>query len=361
MDRRSFLKNSTVGVGATAAATALAAPVYAQGKRTLTMVTSVPEGFAVFDDAAQNFADRVTAMTDGQLTIDKKPAGTLVGAFEVFDAVSAGQADLYHSAEYYFLGQHPGLAYFTSVPFGMTGPEFMSWYYHNGGQELHHELSSIFNLRPMIAGNTGHQPGGWFNKEINSVADLQGLKFRMPGFGGKALGLTGASVQNVPGGEIYQALASGSIDGAEWIGPFADERLGFQEICKFYYTAGFHEPGSALCASFNLDVYESFTDTQKSIVETAAEATHSWNLAQSNANNGAALGRLKAAGVKVMEFDDSIWEAFGKAAKEAQDAEMSDDLFATIRGSYEASMASTYGWMGMSDGLYLQKRNKFLA
>ena len=111
----------------------------------------------------------------------------------------------------------------------------------------------------------------------------------------------------------------------------------------------------------SLDVYESFTDTQKSIVETAAEATHSWNLAQSNANNGAALERLKAAGVKVMEFDDSIWEAFGKAAKEAQDAEMSDDLFATIRGSYEASMASTYGWMGMSDGLYLQKRNKFLA
>ena len=361
MDRRSFLKNSTVGVGATAAAATLAAPAYAQGKRTLTMVTSVPEGFAVFDDAAQNFADRVTAMTDGQLTIDKKPAGTLVGAFEVFDAVSAGQADLYHSAEYYFLGQHPALAYFTSVPFGMTGPEFMSWYYHNGGQELHQELGSIFNLRPMIAGNTGHQPGGWFNKEINSAADLQGLKFRMPGFGGKALGLTGASVQNVPGGEIYQALASGSIDGAEWIGPFADERLGFQEICKFYYTSGFHEPGSALCASFNLDVYESFTDSQKAIVESAAHATHSWNLAQSNANNAAALERLKAAGVKVMEFDDSIWEAFGKAAKEAQDAEMSDDLFAAIRGSYEASMASTYGWMSMSDGVYVQKRNKFLA
>ena len=249
MDRRSFLKNSTVGVGATAAAATLAAPAYAQGKRTLTMVTSVPEGFAVFDDAAQNFCDRVGAMTDGQLTIDKKPAGTLVGAFEVFDAVSAGQADVYHSADYYFMGQHPGFAYFTSVPFGMTGPEIMSWYYHNGGHELHGELGSIFTLKPFLCGNTGHQPGGWFNKEINSAADLQGLKFRMPGFGGKALGLTGASVQNIPGGEIYQALASGAIDGAEWIGPFADERLGFQEICKFYYTSGFHEPGSALCAS----------------------------------------------------------------------------------------------------------------
>ena len=359
MDRRSFLKNSTVGVGATAAAATLAAPAYAQGKRTLTMVTSVPEGFAVFDDAAQNFADRVNAMTDGQLTIDKKPAGTLVGAFEVFDAVSAGQADLYHSAEYYFGGQHPGFNYFTCVPFGMTGPETMAWYYHNGGQELHAELGSIFNLRPFLAGNTGHQPGGWFNKEINSAADLQGLKFRMPGFGGKALGLTGASVQALPGGEIYQALASGAIDGAEWIGPFADERLGFQEICKFYYTSGFHEPGSALCASFNLDIYESLSDSHKAIVETAAHATHSWNLAQSNANNAKALERLKAGGVKVMEFGDSIWEAFGKAAKQAQDEFMDDDLFATIRKSYEDSMASTYSWMSMSDGVFAQKRAKF--
>ena len=150
MDRRSFLKNSTGGVGATAAAATLAAPAYAQGKRTLTMVTSVPEGFAIFDDAAQNFVDRVGAMTDGQLTIDKKPAGTLVGAFEVFDAVSAGQADIYHSADYYFMGQHPGFAYFTSVPFGMTGPEIMSWYYHNGGHELHAELGSIFNLKSFL-------------------------------------------------------------------------------------------------------------------------------------------------------------------------------------------------------------------
>jgi TRAP-type mannitol/chloroaromatic compound transport system substrate-binding protein len=181
----------------------------------------------------------------------------------------------------------------------------------------------------------------------------------MPGFGGKALGLTGASVQALPGGEIYQALASGAIDGAEWIGPFADERLGFQEICKFYYTSGFHEPGSALTASFNLEVYESFSDQHKAVVETAAHATHSWNLAQSNARNATALGRLKAAGVKVLEFDDSIWEAFGKASKEAQDGFMDDDLFATIRNNYEESMASTYSWMSMSDGVFAQKRDKF--
>ena len=197
-------------------------------------------------------------MTDGQLTIEKKAAGELVGAFEVFDAVSSGQADVYHSAEYYFGGQHPGYYYMTSVPYGLTAEEF---YNHGGGHDLHSELK-IFNMKSFIAGNTGMQPGGWYNKEINSADDFNGLKFRMPGIGGQALALTGASVQVLPGGEIYQALASGAIDGAEWIGPFADEKMGFQEICKFYYTAGYHEPGSALC-----DVYESLTATQKELLK----------------------------------------------------------------------------------------------
>ena len=213
MDRRSFLKTSALG-GTAAAATTLAAPAIAQGNGTLNMVTSVPEGFAVFGDAAQRLADLVTAMTDGALTVEKKPAGSLVGPFEVFDAVSSGQADMYHSADYYFMNQHPAYAYFTAVPFGMTGPEMMSWYNHQGGKELHDELGQIFGLKSFLAGNTGHQPGGWFNKEINSASDLQGLKFRMPGFGGLALGRTGASVQTIAGGEIYQALSSGAIDGA---------------------------------------------------------------------------------------------------------------------------------------------------
>ncbi|MEO0710902.1 MAG: twin-arginine translocation signal domain-containing protein, partial [Pseudomonadota bacterium] len=234
MDRRSFLRTSALG-GAAATA-GLAAPAYAQGNRTLTMVTSVPDGFAIFDDAAQLAADRITAMTDGQLTINKMPAGSLVGAFEVFDAVSSGQADIYHSAEYYFLNQHPGFAFFTSVPFGMTGQELANWYYHRGGQEAHDELAGLFNLKPFLCGNTAMQPGGWFNTEVNSVEDLQGLRFRMPGQGGQVLSRLGASVQVLPGGEIYQALASNQIDGAEWIGPYADERMGFQEVTNIYYT-----------------------------------------------------------------------------------------------------------------------------
>jgi len=355
MDRRSFLKNTALG-GTAAAATTLAAPAYAQGNRTLTMVTSVPDGFAVFDDAAVHFIDAVNAMADGEITIEKKAAGQLVGAFEVFDAVSSGQADMYHSADYYFGGQHPGYYFMTAVPFGATGMELASWYYHGGGQELHDELGSIFGLKQFLCGNTGHQPGGWFNREINTAADLQGLKFRMPGLGGLALGRTGASVQNVPGGEIYQALSSGAIDGAEWIGPFADERLGFQEVCEFYYTSGMHEPGSALNVATNRDVFDELSPRIQKIIETAAAATHQWNLTQSNYNNGAALQRLRAQGVKVLEFSDEIWDAFGTAASAALDDFMDDELFARIRASQEAAVRSTYDWTSVSDDVYVAQR-----
>ena len=357
MDRRSFLKTSALG-GTAAAATTLAAPAYAQGNRTLTMVTSVPDGFAVFDDAAVHFAELVTAGTGGALTIDKKPAGSLVGAFEVFDAVSAGQADIYHSADYYFGGQHPGFYFFTAVPFGATAQELATWYYQDGGAELHDELGEIFGLKSFFAGNTGAQPGGWFRKEINSADDLQGLKFRMPGLGGKALGLTGASVQNVPGGEIYQALSSGAIDGAEWIGPFADERLGLQEVCEFYYTGGMHEPGSALTASFNRDVWDSLSPEHQSIVETAAAATHQWSLMQSHANNGAALARLVSGGTKVLQFSDDIWDAFAVGAKGALDEFMGDELYARIRASFDTSVASSSAWIRQSDQAFTDQRTR---
>ncbi len=360
MDRRSFLRTSAVG-GAAAATTTLAAPAYAQGNRTLTMVTSVPDGFAIFDDAAQMAADRITAMTDGQLTINKMPAGSLVGAFEVFDAVSSGQADLYHSADYYFLNQHPAFAFFTSVPFGMTGQEMANWYYHRGGHDHHNELASLFNLKSFMCGSTAMQPGGWYNTEITSADDLQGLRFRMPGQGGQVLGRLGASVQNIPGGEIYQALASGQIDGAEWIGPYADERMGFQEVTNTYYTSGFHEPGSALTLSFNLEVYESLTDQQKIIVDTATRAVYSDNLSLSLAENGAALTRLQAAGVQVREFPDDVWDAFGAAAAEVREENMGDPIYASIAESYFSSLEESANWFEIGDAEYMRQRNRVNA
>ncbi|THD82784.1 twin-arginine translocation signal domain-containing protein [Aliigemmobacter aestuarii] len=358
MDRRSFLTKAALGGATAAAASTLAAPMYAQGNRTLTLVTTWGRGLAGVHDAAQRAADTITAMTDGQLTVDLKAAGELVGAFEVFDAVTAGQADMYHGADYYFVGQHPGYAFFTSVPMGMTAQELANWYYHGGGMELHDELGQIFGLKSFLGGNTGAQAGGWFRNEIKGPEDFNGLKFRMPGLGGKALGKLGASVQNLPGGEVYQALASGAIDGTEWIGPWADEKAGFQEITKFYYTAGFHEPGAGLSLAMNRGVYDSLTPAQQKIYEIAAGEAHQWNLSQFLANNSAALSRLQAAGVKTLKFPETVWDAFAKAAQETHDENLGDELYKKIYDSYMASMNSSAAWLKLSDGDYTDQRTR---
>ena len=360
MDRRSFLKNTALGGGAAAAGT-LAAPAIAQGNRTLTMVTTWGRGLAGVFDAAQRVADNINGMTDGSLTIDVKGAGELVGAFEVFDAVTAGQADMYHGADYYFVGQHPSYAFFTSVPFGMTAQELVNWYYHGDGAGFHDELGQIFGLKSFLAGNTGAQAGGWFSKEINGPEDFNGLKFRMPGLGGKALGKLGASVQNLPGSEVYQALASGAIDGTEWIGPWADEKAGFQEITKIYYTAGFHEPGAGLSIGMNREVFESLSAQQQKMVEIACAEAHQWNLAQFLSNNGAALQRLQSAGVKTLEFPDSVWDAFGEASNAVHQENMGDDIYKRVYDSYMASMAASSSWIQKSDGAYVAQRNRVLG
>ncbi|QOL80355.1 TRAP transporter substrate-binding protein [Pseudooceanicola spongiae] len=357
MDRRSFLKTSALG-GTAAAATSLAAPALAQGQVKLTMVTTWPRGLAGVWDSVERFSNSVNEMSDGQLIIEPKAAGELVGALEVFDAVTSGQADMYHGADYYFVGQHPAWAFFTTVPFGMTAPEMMTWYYANGGMQLHHELGEIFGLKSFLAGQTAAQGGGWFRSPIKSADDFKGLKFRMPGLGGQALAKLGASVQVLPGGEIYQALSTGALDGTEWIGPWSDEKLGLQEVCKNYYPAGFHEPGAALSVACNLEVFEGLTPSQQKIIEIAAGESHQHNYALFIANNGPALARLKSSGVQVQEFPDDVWDALGAASKEVLDGFMDDEMFAKIRESAEASMKSASGWMSVSDSFYTAQRNR---
>lgn len=357
MDRRSFLRTSALG-GTAAAASTLAAPAIAQGNMTLTMVTTWPRGLAGVWDSVMRFADNLSAMSDGAITVDVKAAGELVGAFEVFDAVTSGQADIYHGADYYFTGQHPAFQFFTVAPFGMTAPEMMTWYYAGDGMALHHELGEIFGIKSFIAGQTAAQGGGWFRNPINSADDFKGLKFRMPGLGGQALGRLGASVQVLPGGEIYQALSTGALDGTEWIGPWSDEKLGLQEVCKYYYPAGFHEPGSALSVALNLEVFENMSPAQQKMVEMAAAEDHQANYALFIANNGPALTRLKNTGIQVMEFPDDVWDAFGQASKEALDEFMGDELFAKIRASAEASMNNTSAWTSVSDAFYVNQRSR---
>lgn len=361
MDRRSFIKKAGLVSAGAAASTTLAAPAIAQGNRTLTLVTTWGRGAAGVHDAAQRVADSITAMTDGQLTIDLKAGGELVGPFEVFDAVTSGQADMYHGADYYWVNQHPAYAFFTAVPFGMTAFELATWYYHDGGMELHDQLNELFGLKAFLAGNTGAQAGGWYRREITSPDDFQGLRFRMPGLGGQALGRLGASVQNIPGAEVYQALASGALDGTEWIGPFADEAAGFNEITDIYYTAGFHEPGAGLSLATNRDVFDSLTPTQQKIIEIASGECHQWNLTQFVSNHGPALQRLRDTGVRVVEFPQSVWDAFGAASMEVLDENMGDPIFAEIRESVMSSMRATSGWMKVSEGTYTTQRDRILG
>jgi TRAP-type mannitol/chloroaromatic compound transport system substrate-binding protein len=325
------------------------------------MVTSWPRGLAGVWDSVERVANNVADMTDGTLTIDAKASGELVGGLQVFDAVSAGQADMYHAADYYFLGQSKALAFFTAAPFGMTAPEFMVWYYAQDGMKLHHELGEIFGLRSFVAGQTGAQGGGWFRNEIKSAEDFQGLKFRMPGLGGEVVAKLGASVQVLPASEIYQALSTGAIDGTEWIGPWSDEKLGLQEVAKHYYPAGFHEPGAALSVSVNLDRFNSLSRAHQRAIEVAAADAHQHNYALFMANNGPALQRLTSAGVQTHEFADDIWDAYGQAASEVLGEARSDDLFATIHDSVMASMTATSGWMSKSDSAYTAQRDRVLA
>lgn len=360
MDRRKFLKSAGLATAA-AAATTLATPGLSQGREKLVMVTTWGRGLAGVFDAAQKVADNVNAMSDGTLEIEVKAAGELVGAFEVFDAVTSGQADMYHGADYYFTGQHPAWAFFTGVPFGMVATELNNWYYQMGGMELHHELGEIFGLKSFLAGNTGLQGGGWFRKKINSAADFQGLKFRMPGLGGEVLGKLGASVQNIPGAEVYQALSSGALDGTEWIGPWADEKAGFQEITKYYYGAGFHEPCAGLSVAVNKERFDGLSKSHQNMIEIAAGHANIWNLSQYLANNGAALERLIASGVEVLEFSDDVWDAFGKGSEEVYAQHMEDPFFKKVYDAYNASMKSSSAWISKSEGVYVPQRDRVLA
>lgn len=360
MDRRSFIKNAGLGGTAAVAASTLAAPAIAQGKKKLTMVTTWPRGAAGVWDSVMRVVDSVNAMTDGTLEIEPKAGGELVGAFEVFDAVSSGQADMYHGADYYFINQHPALAFFTAVPFGMTAPEMMAWYYNQGGMELHHELGELFNIHSFIAGNTGAQGGGWYRNPINSAEDYNGLKFRMPGLGGKVVGTLGASVQNIPGGEIYQALSSGALDATEWIGPWSDEKLGLQEVAKYYYPAGFHEPGAALSVATNMEVWNDLSPAHQKAVEIASLESHQYTYGLYIGNNGPALARLKAGGVQLGVLSDDVWDAFGKGTETVMGEYMGDEMFKKVYDSFRSAMASSSAWLSQSDSAYAAQRARVL-
>jgi TRAP-type mannitol/chloroaromatic compound transport system substrate-binding protein len=302
MKRRQFLGTVATGAVAAAALTGCSgsneaktegAPAILTKKRSLRLVTAWPKNFPGFGVSAERFAERVGVITEGQIAIKVLAAGEFVGAFESFDAVSLGNADMYHAADYYFQGKHKALNFFTAVPFGFTADEMASWIHYGGGQELWDEVSGKFNIKPMIVANSGTQMAGWYKKEINTLEDFKGLRIRWPGLGGEVIRRLGAAVNALPGGDIFQALQSGAIDAAEWIGPWNDMALGFHRIAPYYYYPGFHEPGSSITLGINKDLWQDLTPVQQEIITAVSESEYNRSLAEYNFRNGEFLRTLE--------------------------------------------------------------------
>ncbi len=358
MKRRNFLATGAVA-GVAAAASNLPKPAIAQDVREIKLVTTWPKNFPGLGTGAQRFADRVTAMTGGRLNVTLYAAGELVPPFESFNAVSNGDAEMYHGAAYYWQGNSTAFNFFAAVPFGLTASELNAWIYHLGGQELWDELAGRFNIKCMMCGNSGVQMGGWFNKEINSLDDMQGLKIRMPGLGGEVLRKVGAAAVSLPGGEIYPALESGAIDATEWVGPWNDLAFGFYKVTQYYYYPGFHEPGTALDLGINLDFWNSLSSEDQDIISAAAQAETTNILAEFDARNSDALATLlDEHGVELRRFSNDVLNAIGEKSGEVltEVAEAGDDLTKRIYDSFMNARQIAIGWTKLSTGAFTDAR-----
>ena len=256
------------------------------------MVTTWPPNFPVLGEGCNLFAKWVKEMSNGQLEIKVFGGGELVPALEAFGAVQSGVAEIGSGAAYYWAGKAAATQFFASVPFGMNAQQVNSWILSGGGMELWKELYAKFNLIPMLGGNTGVQMGGWFNKEINSMSDLKGLKMRMPGLGGKVLERAGGAPVLIAGGELYTSLERGIIDATEWIGPYHDYKMGFHQIAKYYYAPGWHETGTALEFFMNKEKYEKLPSHLQAILQTASQRLNGWMLAEFEAQNALYLNKI---------------------------------------------------------------------
>lgn len=273
------------------------------------MVTAWPKNYPGLGTGAERIAERITAMSGGRLTVKVYAAGELVPALEVFDSVSRGTAEMGHGAAYYWRGKVPTAQYFTSIPFGLSTMEMNAWLTHGGGQALWEEAYAPYGVKPMAAGNSGMQMGGWFNKEINSLEDLQGLKLRMPGLGGEVMSRLGATVVNLPGGEVFTAMQTGAIDATDWVSPYNDLAFGLHKAAKYYYYPSWQEPQAIIELLVNKQAFDSLPADLQAIVTEAALAANQAMLNDYVYNNALALEELKKQGVQLKRFPDEVLAA----------------------------------------------------
>jgi TRAP-type mannitol/chloroaromatic compound transport system substrate-binding protein len=363
MKRRDFVKSVGAGgalIGAAAAATSsFPTPALSQGIKQFKMVTSWPKNFPGLGTGAEILAQRITEMSGGKIEVKVYAAGELVPAFESFDAVSSGNAEMSHSAAYYWQGKSPGFNFFTAVPFGLLPMEHASWIAYGGGQELWDELATQFNIRPFLRASTGPQMGGWFRREVNTLDDYKGLKFRMPGLGGEVLRRLGAAVVNLPGGEIFPALQSGTIDGTEWVGPWHDLAFGFYKVAQFYYHPGWHEPGTTGEVLINTAAWESLTSEEQAMMKAAIEAEAWREYAEINAQNAGSLKVLvEDHNVQVRRFNDELLQEIGRVSGDVvAEVGATDPLTQRIYDSYMDFRTRAMEWGEIADQGYYNARS----
>ena len=322
------------------------------------LVTTWPKNLPALGTAPERLAELLAAMSAGRFQIHVYAAGELVPAFEVFDAVSRGHAQMGHGAAYYWRGKVPMAAFFTTVPFGMTAQEMNGWLAYGGGMELWRELYAPFNLVPFRAGNSGVQMAGWFNQQINSLADVQGLKMRIPGLGGEVFGRAGGAPVTLPGSEIYTALQTGVVDAAEWVSAYNDLAFGLQDIASYYYYPGWHEPGATLEAIVNAEAWAALPAEFQAMLETACRAINQDVLDEFTARNAAALKTLvEEHGVEVRRLPDDVLDRLRElSAQVLSEQAQGDELGQRILASYHGFLDDVRGYHARSEQAYINVR-----
>ena len=322
------------------------------------MVTTWPRDFPGLGTGANYLAQIIGEMSGGRLTVKVYGGGELVPPFEVFDAVQRGTAEMGHGGAYYWKGKIPASAFFSGVPFAMTASELNGWYYYGGGMELYHEIYKPFGIIAYPIGNSGTQMGGWFNKEINSVDDLKGLKMRIPGFGGEVLKRIGGTPVNIPGAELFTALQNGTIDATEWVGPMNDLAFGLFRAAKYYYYPGWHEPGTALEATINAEAFNALPPDLQSIVVIACKAANMDMFAHFEARNGESLEKLlDEHAVELRPFpDDVLAELKGASLAVLEDQAAADEMSGKVWTSMKAYMEQVRPWTEIGSQYFVNRR-----
>lgn len=323
------------------------------------MVTTWPKNFPGLGTAPENFAKVINEMSNGRLTVKVYGGGEIVPALEVFSAVSQGTAQMGHGAAYYWKGKIPSSPFFTSVPFGLTAQEMNGWLHYGGGLELWREAYAPFNIIPFAGGNTGVQMAGWFNREINSMDDIKGLKMRVPGVGGEVFSRAGGTAVTLPGSELYTSLQTGVIDATEWVAPYNDMALGLHEVAKYYYYPGWHEPGPTLELIINKDAFESLPKDLQKMVEIAARYANQDMLDEYTARNNASLLNLeKNHNTELRKLPDDVLRALHKASNEYLiEVAEEDPMAAKVYKSWRAYADGVKNYHHISEQAYINARD----